>query len=53
MSWQRALAAQKSNHILGRIEKRGQQGEGEDSAALLYSRQTPPGILHPALEPPT
>jgi len=53
MSRQRAPAAQKSNRILGCIEKRGQQGEGGDSAPLLRSRQTPPGVPGPALEPPT
>jgi len=33
-------------------EKRGQQVEGGGSASLLYSGETPPGVLRPALEPP-
>jgi len=34
-------------------EKRGQQVEGGDYAPLHHSRETPPGVLCPALEPPT
>jgi len=33
-------------------EKRGHQVEGGDSDPMLHSGETPPGVLHPALESP-
>jgi len=51
MSHQCALTAQKTNHTLGFIKSsvasRSREG---DSAPLLHSGETPPGVLPPVLE---
>ena len=47
MTQERALAAQKVNHTLGCIKS----SVAADSAPPLRSGETPPGVLHPALEP--
>ena len=50
MSCQCELTAQKANLVLG-CSKSVQQFDGSDSTPLLPSGETPPGVLHPALEP--
>ncbi|PKU36006.1 hypothetical protein llap_13688 [Limosa lapponica baueri] len=51
MVWQCALAVQRPNYVLGCIKRSvGQQVGGGDSAPLLLSGETPPGVWHPALE---
>ncbi|KAK4828631.1 hypothetical protein QYF61_000279 [Mycteria americana] len=51
MSWQRALAAQKANCILGCI-KRSVISRLREVILPLCSHDTPPGVLRSALGPP-
>jgi len=52
ISQQCAVAAQSQLYPGLHQEKWDQQVEGGDSAPLLCSHETPPGVLHPVLEPP-
>jgi len=52
MSWQRVLAAQRANQILGCI-KRSVSSRLREVILPLCSPETPPGVLCPALEPPS
>jgi len=47
-----ALAAQKANHILG-CTKSSMASRSREGILPLCSGETPPGVLRPALEPPT
>jgi len=53
MTQQSILTAQKANPILGCIKRSVASMLREDSAPLLCSDETPPGVLRPALEPST
>lgn len=45
LRWQCAFVAQKANHPGLHQKNHGKQGEGDDSALLLYSPETPLAIL--------
>jgi len=51
MSRQCVLVAPKANCTLAASPAAWAAGEGGDSASLLHSGDTPPGVLPPALEP--
>lgn len=50
MSWQYTLATQKATLL--HKNKCDQQVEAGNSAPLLHSDETLPGVLHPSLGPP-
>ncbi|GAB0177200.1 cAMP-dependent protein kinase inhibitor alpha [Grus japonensis] len=51
MSWQRVLAAQKANRVLGCV-KSSVTSRSREVIPLLRSGETPPGVLRPALGAP-
>ena len=52
LSYQCALIAQEGQLYPGLHQEKGvQQAKGGDSAPLLHSGETSPGVLRPALEP--